>query len=301
MERNGSLRFAPAKTAGILFMTLVLGCLISAEIALGVNFLKAAPGLSYFLLLIGLLALLVPLALIGYRLYSLLFSAYILERNSFQIKWGFRIETIPMNAIEWVRTPIEMPFEIPWSVLPMPGAYLGTRNTREYGQIEFLASSVSKMIFVGTAHCVYAISPQNPGLFIDGFYRILQMGTLNEIEWKTIRPANWLLTAWNNKICRISSILSLNLLTVLFLWIGFRLPHFKTISLQFSAAGSAEEVLPVSNIILIPVLAGVFFLADAVVGVRLYTVESLRRVAEEIWCAGTFTIFLFLIAGFYLL
>ena len=93
----------------------------------------------------------VPLGFLLYRLYSLIFSFYRLERDGLHIQWGLRAEVIPLNAIEWIRSPAEMTEDVPWSVLPMPGAYLGTVPVDDRSTYEFLASDMGKMLFLGTS------------------------------------------------------------------------------------------------------------------------------------------------------
>jgi hypothetical protein len=82
-------------------------------------FFVKSQDLLFFVLLIISLLLLIPIFFIGYRTLALIFSSYRMERDGFHIQWGLRKEIIPLTEIEWIRTPKEMPFEIPWSFLPM--------------------------------------------------------------------------------------------------------------------------------------------------------------------------------------
>ena len=208
-EKRAAFRFAPSRWKGILFLTTVCGLLIFLEIRLFRQFNTSNVGLQFFLLLIALLIFAVPLIFLLYRLYSLIFSVYYLERDGLHIQWGLRKEVIPLNAIEWIRSPAEMTEDVPWSVLPMPGAYLGTVEVDEHLTYEFLASDMSKMLFLRTSRFVYVVSPQNPAAFMTGFERILQMGTLTNVPWTTARPGNWILEAWHSKAGRISTLLSM--------------------------------------------------------------------------------------------
>ena len=293
--------YPPAREKGTLFFSAVLLVLLPIEIFLIHTLTEKEFGLGYFLLLMAAGILAVPAAFLIYRFYSLLFSSYEFERNSLTIRWGKRNEVIPLNAIEWIRTPQEMPYEVPWSVLPMPGAYLGTVENSYYGKFEFLASDTSKMLFLGTAKCIFVISPENPSAFMNGFERILQLGSLSETNWETVRPANWIIEMWKNKIGRRSIIIMSSLLAVLFLWVGFRFKYKANVTMQFSASGMAQEVLPVSNIIVIPILAAVTFIALTVLGGKIHQNEKQTKIGEIIWVSGIAAVLQYLIAAFILL
>lgn len=294
--KKQTLSFSPSKAGGILFLDIASTILIYTEILLIGLFSQKDYGIGYFLLLMGMVLTAAAAVFLLYRLFCLIFSGYRFARNGLTIRWGLRNEVIPLNAIEWIRQPSEMPEEIPWSVLPMPGAYLGSVESPYYGQIEFLASDIRKMLFMGTAERIYALSPNDPKAFIEGFERILQLGVLNEIDWETVRPGNWILDLWHNKIGRISTIISLNLLALLFLWIGFRFRFRDEILLQFSAAGKAAEKLPVKNIMIIPMLATISWFISAILGGRLYQRDNMKHTAELVWCAGVLAIIQFIIS-----
>ncbi len=293
--------FSPERFTGLLVLIPLCGVLLFLEITCIGSFLHSSPGIRFFLLFLGGFFLLVPLFFVAYRIFALIFSYYRLERNDLILKWGLRREMIPMNEIEWIRRPSEMLYEIPWSVFPMPGAYTGVKQTEYYNRIEFMASDVHRMLFVGTSRCIYAISPQNPTRFIEAFNRILQMGVLSEVEWKTVRPADWIADALKNKTARVCTVISINLLTILFLWIGFRFGSRNTISLQFSALGVPQEILPVGNVMILPVLAVAFWLADLMAGVRIYSYPDEKKDAELLWCSGVLIQALFVVAGFIIL
>ncbi len=285
METGTAFTYAPSRGKGILFLVPICAGMIALEIYLFRRFDITQVGLQFFLLLIALLLIAGPLVFLLYRLYSLLFSYYRLERNELHIQWGFRSEIIPLNAIEWIRTPQEMMEDVPWSVLPMPGAYLGTVPVDDRLTFEFLASDMKTMLFVGTSRYIYVISPRDPAGFMTGFERILQMGTLTNVNWTSSRPANWLLEAWKNKTGRICTILSLGLLITLYIWVGTRFQVEKTISLTFSPTGEALEELSSVNMLVIPLAATIIWVSGTILGLLLFQREENRRTAELVWGA----------------
>lgn len=290
MAKKTAFTYAPSRGKGILFLAPLCTGLIVLEIYLLRHFNVTQVGLQFFLLLIALLLIAVPLVFLLYRLYSLLFSYYRLERDGLHIKWGLRTEVIPLNAIEWVRTPAEMTEDVPWSVLPMPGAYLGTVTVHERLVFEFLASDTKTMLFLGTSRFIYAISPQNPAAFMNGFERILQMGALTNVEWETTRPGTWILEAWQNKPGRYGTIISLMLLIALYIFVGANFQVYETISLTFSPAGEPLEKISSTNILVVPIAATVIWLVGTLLGLVLFQKRENRPVSELIWGTVPFAV-----------
>lgn len=290
MAKKPSFTYAPSRGKGILFLVPLCAGLIALEIFLLRHFYVTDVGLQFFLLLIALLLIAVPLVFLLYRLYSLLFSSYSLERDGLHIQWGLRNEVIPLNAIEWIRSPQEMTEDVPWSVLPMPGAYLGTVTVDEHLTYEFLASDTSTMLFVGTPRSIYAISPQNPAAFLNGFERILQMGALTNVEWTSTRPGSWLLEAWQDKPGRYSLIFSLIILIALYIFVGLRFQVNETISLSFSPTGEPLEEISSTNMLVVPIAATIIWGIGMILGLLLFQRKENRRVSELIWGTVPFAV-----------
>ena len=296
-KRERAFTYAPAREKGILFLFPICAGLIGLEIFLFLRFDITQVGLQFFLLLIALLLIAVPLVFLLYRLFSLIFSEYRLERDGLHIRWGLRTEVIPLNAIEWIRTPAEMTEDVPWSVLPMPGAYLGTVRVDEHLTYEFLASDMKKMLFLGTPRFTYAISPGNPGAFLNGFERILQMGTLSNVEWTTSRPGSWLIEAWQDKAGRICVLTSLIFLIALYIFVGIRFQVGKTISLSFSPSGEPLESISSVNMLIVPLAATIIWLGGSIMGLLLFQRKVNRRTAEIVWGAVSAAVLQCLIAA----
>ena len=292
-----SFTYQPARGKGILFLFPVCIGLIALEIFLFLRFDLTQVGLQFFLLLIALLLIAVPLFFLLYRLYSLLFSYYRLERDGLHIQWGFRTEVIPLNAIDWIRSPAEMTEDVPWSVVPMPGAYLGTVRVDDHLTYEFLASDMNKMLFLGTSRYTYVISPQNLAAFLNGFERILQMGSLTNVEWTTSRPGNWILEAWKSRIGRIALLTSLAFLITLYIFVGTRFQVGKTISLSFSPSGEPLESISSVNMLVVPLGASIIWIVGSVLGLLMFQRPENRRTAELVWGAVSIAVLQCLIAA----
>ncbi len=295
--------FKPSLFPGLLLLIPLTGILTALTIFLFLFFSRQQPGLLFFLSFIFSVALLLPIGMMAYRTYALITANYQLARGSLRIKWGLRHETIPLSEIDWIRTPAEMRQEIPWPFLPMPGAYLGKVQTSNSDPLEFMASSVKNMLFVGTSQAVFGISPAKPQQFLSAFERVMQMGTLHEIPHETVRPADWIASSWGNRTARGSIILSVGLLMILSLWIGFRLSGLLTVPLTNTIDEniSSGSRLPARNVILLPALAAILWLVNLAAGVQIYKTPSLRKMAELVWGASPIMILLFLIAGFFVI
>ncbi len=289
MEQNESgYSFPPARGKGIALHLALCLLLIGLEVFLAITFGTAQEGIQYALLLIAMLILAVPLVFLLYRLYSLIFSSYDLRRDGLHIRWGQRREVIPLNAVEWIRRPQDMTCDVPWSVIPMPGAYLGTVPTKDGLTFEFLASDTETMLFLGTSRYIYAVSPEDPDEFMLGFERVLQLGALSNVRWESRRPANWVIEAWKDKPGRIFAILSVILLVLLFILVGSRF--------QVTPTGEATGTPGAVNMSL-PLSAVIIWAAGSVLGLRLYQNANSRRTAELVWGATALAILQCLIAA----
>lgn len=297
-KTKDSFSYAPSRWKGILFLFPICAGLIALEVFIFLRFDISQVGLQLFLLLIAMLLLGIPLVFLLYRLFSLLFSTYRLERDGLHIQWGLRLEVIPLNAIEWIRTPMEMTEDVPWSVLPMPGAYLGTVQVDEHLTYEFLASDMQKMLFLGTPRYIYVISPGKPADFLNGFERILQMGTLSNVEWTTTRPGSWLVEAWQDKPARICTFLSMAILIVLYIFVGTKFQVGKEISLSFSPSGEPLEKISSVNMLIIPLGATIIWFVGSIAALLLFQRKENRRTAELLWGAVTAAILQCLVAAY---
>lgn len=297
MKKSASFAYSPSRGKGILFFTAVCGILIVLEIFLIQTFGGTTIGLQFFLLLIAILIIGIPLIFLLYRFYSLIFSVYRLERDGLHIQWGPRSEVIPLNAIEWIRTPAEMTEDVPWSVLPMPGGYLGTVSVGEHRTFEFLASDMSKMLFLGTPRYIYVISPQNPSGFLTGFERILQMGSLENETWVTSRPAGWLLDAWADKPGRISEILSFFFLICLYIRVGLRFQINTLLPGAFNSMGLPAEGSSGTNALILPISATAVWILGTVLGLWVFQHWKKQNIAELIWGASAAAVLQFLAAA----
>ena len=142
-------------------------------------------------LLPGILALALVI-LLGYRVYALRGAFYALERDGFRLHWGLRTEVIPINTITWVGLAGELGEDLPLPALRWPGSIVGTRQLSGLGPVEFMAAQTSDLVLIITRKRVYAISPEDPLVFLQAFQRLTELGSLSPLKSQSIYPTFFL-------------------------------------------------------------------------------------------------------------
>lgn len=299
-KRSERLLFRPALFEGWA-LNLVFSGVCLAAMAFCFSFFSAQqPGPLFFLSFLVAISLFLPIGFFAYRLYALTTASYVLTRNSLRLRWGLRSETIPLTDISWIKTPADLNQDIPWPFLPTPGAYAGKVTLGNGDEVEFMASSLKTMLFVGTPSTIYGISPRLPSLFMTAYERMLQLGILTEAERQTVRPADWFVASFKNRIARFSAPASLLMIVLLALWLGFRLNHAQFVRFGWTAEGTLHDPVPAGNAMILPILSGVCWAVNFVAGVRLYRFDKLKRTAEMIWGASVLVCAVFLLSGFFI-
>lgn len=293
--------FRPVLGLGLFLNGLAFAASVALMVGSFMFFSRLTPGPLFFISFLLALSFSVPVMFFGYRLYSLMSGTYTLTRNSLRLRWGLRSEVIPLTDVHWIRTPAALNRDVPWPLLPMPGGYVGKVTLSDGDTVEFMASDVKNMLFIGTAEMIFGVSPRLPSLFITAYERMLQLGILTEAERLTIRPADWFVLSFKNRTARISTVLSLAMLVFLSLWLGFRLSHDDMVQFGVTADGVLRDPVPVGNAMILPLLSGLFWLMNLFVGVRLYREESLRWMSEIVWSSSVLVSALFLLAGFFVM
>ena len=254
-------------------------------------------GIGFLFNMLISLALLAPLPLLAYRLYALLSATYILRRDGLLIRWGLRREDIPLRRIEWMRPAVELGFRLPLPWLRWPGAVVGSRKVPELGDVEFLSADLSHMILVATPEKVYAISPADLKTFMAQFRRINEMGSLTPLEAQSVYPRLLFGNVWEDRLARWLILGSFGIGLALLAVVGFAVPGLETI-----AWIGTSEPAPAERLLLLPILEGIFWLVNLVLGIFLYRQGGdLRIGAYFLWGSGALTGLLFVVASLLLI
>jgi hypothetical protein len=275
--------FSPPRRKGLLVhITAALLMLGSGGICFW-QALQSADGSTFIFLLMLSIVLLVPVPLLVYRAYALAHGSYRMDRDGLQLRWGLRAEDIPLPEVEWVRPAAEMGFRLPLPFWSIPGAILGTRNVDGLGLVEFMASEVKSMLLVATPQKVFAISPGDLKGFERSFYRIIELGSLTPLSPISVQPAAFAQRIWKDRVARILTAAGLGMTVLLFLVSAVLISSRNSISLGFDANLKPFDPGPPERLLLLPVMGGIVFVIDVLVGMFFYRREQQRLVAYLMW------------------
>lgn len=294
---RGETIFEPPRRAGLIFqggLAIVLGAFglwnlwQMAEAALGPDFVRH--------LLLAMLAL-APFPLLVYRFRALQRSYYVLERDGIRLRWGFRVVDIPIDRVLWVHPREDLLSSLPLPWLRWPGAILGValRPLPGAGRVEFLASTLHGLMLIGTEERVYAVSPADPGHFLNTYLRLIELGSLSPIPARSERPVFLLAQLWQRRPVRYLFLSSMLLSLGLFLWVILVIPTLPGVTLGAPAVSTGEDLLPAAALLLFPFLNVTFLVLDWVVGLFFYRTEERRPLAYMLWGSSVITASLFLL------
>jgi len=238
----------------------------------------------------------VPIPTLAYRLYALTYANYCLDRDQLIIKWGLRVEEIPVSDIEWVRPLTALPGSIPMPFLHLPGSLLGKRRHPDLGLVEFLASDVKSLLLVGTSRNVFAISPGDPVHFLQDIQHAIELGSMSTAIPKSVYPSFVVAMAWESLLARYLWLAGLFANIGLLAWVSLMAPSLPHISLGFLPSGAARSASPGYELILLPIVSIVFYLVGWGTGLMIYRRGDRRPMAYLVWSSGVVSALLFLVA-----
>lgn len=299
MSESAAL-FLPPRRRGLIFLSGLL--LVGLAVGGGLFLLAAQQpaGVAFMGLLLGALIFLAPLPLLAYRAYALFTARYSLERDGLRLRWGLRVEDIPLDRVEWVRPAAESGLHLPAPLLAMPGALLGSRLSPDLGSIEYLASDEACLLLVATPERVYAISPEDPKAFLRAFRDSVELGSLSPIAAFSARPGYFVQELWRLLLVRSFFLASLLLNVALFVAASVLITQRTTVSLGFDAQGLPLAPSPAASLLLLPVLSSLAMVADWLLGLFFYRRSAERPVGYLLWAASVLLPVLLLISLFFL-
>ncbi len=257
-------------------------------------------------LLPGLVAV-IAAPMLAYQLYCLRTAYYIIERDGLRLRWGLRIEQIPMTAIIWVHTQDELVTPLPKPVLRYWGSVVGVRQLSGIAgqagpkQVEYLASRASNLVLVGAAERIFAISPKDVEGFLFTFQRLAELGSLTPVQAQSVYPTFLINRVWLAWPARLLLITSLILSLVLFIWVGLAIQTRSQIHLGFYPDGAPGDLAPAVQLLLLPVINSIIVLADFLVGLFFFRREETQELSFLMWSSSAITAVLFLVGAFFIL
>jgi hypothetical protein len=293
--------FRPPLRMAIIFHTLAIMVLAAVTLlGFGKAFQAAVGPVFLFYLIVAMAAVgLIPIFI--YRFYALRHASYVLERDGLHLWWGLRGEDIPMDKVLWVRSAESLGYRLPRPFLYWPGCVLGERRLAEAGKVEYMAAQTKDLILVGTEGRIYAISPKNPKEFLQTFQRLTELGSLSPVRANSIYSSFLLARFWSDLTARYMLIAGLALSLVLLVWSGLSVPGREQVALRLSASGAAISYVPSVQLLLLPILNGLFLGVDFFGGLFFYRKAESQVYAYALWGSGVITSLLFLMAVFFIL
>lgn len=298
------LVFYPNKKRGTIFHLLSLSFLLALTVLGLVQATHSPAGLIVILnLAIALLAVILFLVVL-YRFYALWTATYSLERDGIRLRWGFRSEDIPIDEIIWVRAEKDLGVRLPLPFLRWPGAIIGIRHWPGFdgsgGVIEFMAERPHPLILIATTQKVFAISPVEADPFLASFQHYREMGSLTPLQAKSVQPGFLFPEVWEDVTARILIIMAIVLVLSLLAWVGIIIPSRSQISLRISPAELPAEYVPAVQLLLLPVMNILFFIANLSLGLFFYQRTEIRPLAYLLWGSSIVVSFLFIGAVFFI-
>lgn len=293
--------FPPPKQRGLLIHGILLLILIVVVVVGFIQLTSADVGPAFLIWLLVSLAAFVPIPFFAYRIFALYRGSYEIDRDSLAIRWGLRVEDIPLSDIEWMRPAEDLTNPLRLPALPLPGALLGIRRHPDLGSVEFIASDSKKLLIVATAKRVFVISPENPAGLTQTFARATELGSLAPTEAKSVYPSFIVSQAWESGVARYLWLSALFLNIGLFIWASLIIPTTPQVALGVQASGGAVETVPSSQLIIFPVASLLLAVAGWIAGLYFYRWDRERTLAFIVWGSSTFTSLLFLLAVLFII
>lgn len=261
------LVYEPDRRLGVIFHICAIGFLIIVS-GWGIwNAARSSLGPVFLLYLTPSLASFLLVPLLAYRWYCLVGAYYQLDRDGMRLRWGLRIEDIPMDAVTWISLSSALKRRLPLPWLRLPGAVLGVRHAADGERVEFLSSRTSEMVVIATHTQLFCISPAEPQVFMQAFQRLMELGSLSPISAQSLHPAFLLTRIWQIRSARFAILAGILLNLALLIWVSLVIPNRSTILLGFATSG---EPVPSVRLFLIPLISGFFFLLDLLLGLFFF-------------------------------
>lgn len=221
-------------------------------------------------------------ALGGYLVYGLLTARYRLDREAFDLRWGMARERIPINRIRNVSLERDAALA-PSAFRAVPGFVLG-RSDADGIDREFFATDTDRLIRVEYGDKHLLISPPDPEAFLETFVSATRMGSLQVVEPLSQRPDMLPAKLWSDLLARILISLGLFLPLVLLGHLALEATELPpVVRFGFLPGGQPGPQAPPGRLLLLPLISGLVWLLDLLLGAWLYRRPHERPIAYLVW------------------
>lgn len=266
-------------------LAIAIGTALLALLLAGLGVVRLAQsGFSPWLLLWTTLPLMgAPLGLwCLYHAYGVATAGYGLDREGFYLRWGWSRERIPLRRIEGVhragRDQLPAP---PWPRIP---TFLVGQTQLDGRPLEFFATDWGRLVLVEHAEGALAISPAEPASFVEAFKASTQLGSLEPLEPLSERPNLLPAKLWLDPIARGLILAGLIVPLGLLGYLGLHAPNLPgSIAFGFGPEGGPGPLAPTGRLLLLPLVGGLIWLLDLVLGGWFYRQPEQRPVSYAAW------------------
>ncbi|MCX6071069.1 MAG: PH domain-containing protein [Chloroflexi bacterium] len=280
------MRFHPPRLTGLLLGLMFLAVTAGAA-TLGLIQLGNIGFSAWIAVWIALPILGVPAALVvAYRLFGLLTASYQLDRDGFRLRWGLAVEQVPLADVHEVKVPDQEAAHLrPGQGIWWPGCVVGHRSVDGLGLVEFFAStSAAGMLLLQLEDRWLAISPSDLDGFRQAYVDMMRMGSLERIAAVRLRPDFLFNRPWSDRWARGLILAGLGLSLLLLGFLAFQASTLLTqVPFGFDPYGAPEGFVSSTRLLLLPMIAGLCWLADFVIGLWLYRKDEQRPLAYGLW------------------
>jgi len=281
------MNFTPRRTLGFLLGLLFLALLVAA-IALSIAQLGQGLISPLSLVWIGLLLLALPLTLLMInRLYGLVTARYRVDRDGFYVRWGMSYEQIPLDLISEVGPPRETDAASegdprrPRIGIWWPGCMVGRSKG---GEVDFFTTTKPLLVIRTTTGRALAISPPDAEAFQAAMLSATRMGSLEAIPEQSVRADFLVARVWKDRLARSLILVGLVIPLLLLGALVIMAPSLpELVPFGFGPTGQPTPLAPPGRLLLLPMIAGLIWFADLVLGAWFFGNDSDHPVAYALW------------------
>jgi hypothetical protein len=292
--------FSIGAPLGILFIALIL-VLDGWLLVWLINGSIRPQEISFLTYLVGLVVLvsLPVLAALVYQVASCLTLRYHLDRDGIAVRWAGNEQIIPIRDVQQIMPGRELKNPpVRRRGLRWPGHERGVGMVPGIGRTRFLATQpLEGQLLLVTPGLTFAISPQEPEAFLQGFEARRELGP-NRLLERELRRASWSTwpiwkdeTAW----MLLGGAVVINL--ALFGYLSARFPGLDfQLPLHFNNLGQADRIGIKMELFALPIIGLIILGTNLALGLALYRRE--RAGSYLLWGAATAAQALFWLATF---
>ena len=293
------MNFTPRRSLGFALGLLFLALLVAA---IAVSIAQLGQGLisPLSLVWIGLLLLALPLVLlVTNRLYGLVTARYRVDRDGLYVRWGMSYEQIPLDLISEVRPPRDSDAASegdprrPRIGIWWPGCMVGRSKG---GEVDFFTTTKPLLVIRTTSGRALAISPPDSESFQAAILSATRMGSLEAIPEQSVRADFLVARVWKDRLARGLILAGLVIPLLLLGALVIMAPSLpELVPFGFGPTGQPTPLAPPGRLLLLPMIAGLIWIADLVLGAWFFGNDTDHPVAYALW--GTAIVAGALLAG----